>query len=160
MEDAYTSPSTAENHIVSENEHAKAPTDAEPTMAIISAIENSSPALVINFFATIAITKYKNNTHAADINADRKLTIITGFDGLNKVKILPNIMNSGAPGGCATCSLYTQETNSPQSHKLPADSMVEVYCQREIAKTIKPTTAFINLYCLFIQQILDKNIKK
>jgi hypothetical protein len=28
--------------------------------------------------------------------------------------------------------------------------MVDVYCQREIANTIKPTMALIPLYCLFI----------
>ena len=136
--------------MVSEKEQANAPTAPEPTMAIKCDIVISSPSFSINLFATNTMVKYRNKTQAADISADRKLTIITGLDGLNKVKILPKSIKKGAPGGCATCNLYTQETNSPQSHKLPADSSVDVYCQSEIAKTINPTTEFISLYCLFI----------
>ena len=99
---AYTSPSTAENQIVSEKEQAKAPTAPAPTIATILSIVSSSSAFTKSLFAIIAMVKYKNNTLPAVINPDMKLTITAGFPGLNKVKILPNIIKNGAPGGCAT----------------------------------------------------------
>ena len=36
------------------------------------------------------------------------------------------------------CCLYTQETNSPQSHKLPLASRVSAYVARQIRNTIHP----------------------
>ena len=102
MEEAYTSPSTAENHTVSEKEQAKAPTTPEPRIATILPDVNSSPPFNNNFLATMQMVKNRKRTQPADIKADRKLTIIIGLEGFRSVNNLPNNIKKGAPGGCAT----------------------------------------------------------
>ncbi len=80
------------------------------------------------------------------ISADKMLTIMGNILTLlpaKRMKILPSIIKSGAPGGCPTSSLLAVAINSPQSQKLPVGSMVLRYVKAEMPKTIHPVMLFI-----------------
>ena len=74
-------------------------------------------------------------------NADRELTMdatkATLFPA-NSENILANIINSGAPGGCPTSSLYEVAINSPQSHSEAVGSLVIRYTVAAMANTNQP----------------------
>jgi hypothetical protein len=71
-----------------------------------------------------------------------------------RVKNLPIIIKSGAPGGCPTSNLKEVVINSPQSQKLTVGSMVIKKTSDEIINITQPKTLLYSVY-FFILTIIS-----
>ena len=123
---AYTSPSTALNQNVSLNVYANAPTTPEPMMVTNCGSVISCPSFTTIFRAKCVMLQKRNRMVNPLKRADIVFTIFATAPGSDAswVNRFAVSMKNGAPGGCPTSSLYAEETNSPQSQKLPDGSMV------------------------------------
>ncbi len=101
------------------------PTSPAPITAIVCGIDSSFSLLRIARRARCVMLQKRNMIVAPLASADIALTIRAACCGpANIVKKRDIIMNSGAPGGCPTSSLYEVAMNSLQSQKLAVGSMV------------------------------------
>ena len=143
-EEAYTSPSTAENQNESEKVYAKAPTKPLPMMVNIFDWF-SSPDFFATLSASAVMVQKRKRMVKALIIADILFTIcaMCALSEANNEKNLPIKLKSGAPGGWPTSNLYAVEIYSPQSQKLAVGSMVERYVNAATAKTAQPVMLLI-----------------
>ena len=105
---AYTSASTAENQIESENVHTSPPTNPAPITAMVCPMFKTSPALTNIFLAKCVIDQNRKSTVKAADNTLNMLTQKATCSTLSPAKrenIRPINKKNGAPGGCGTSSL-------------------------------------------------------
>jgi hypothetical protein len=151
-EDAYTSPSTAENQKVSEKVYANAPTAPAPNRAMPFQVVSGCTS----FFANAVIVQKRKRIVNALASAERAFTHIATCDvsDAKRLKKWPISMKNGAPGGCPTSSFQALEMNSPQSQNEAVGSIVRRYVAAAIAKTIHPQSVFHNLKCFIFMLFL------
>ena len=125
-DNAYTSPSTAENQKLSLNVYANAPTAPAPMTAQRSAVLASPEGSAIIFFAKCVMLQKRNKMVNELLRAESELAKTAAVSGVAKIiKKRARSMKKGAPGGWPTSSLNAEAMNSPQSQKLAVGSMVD-----------------------------------
>ena len=125
-DNAYTSPSTAENQKLSLNVYANAPTAPAPMTAHRSAVLASPEGSAIIFFAKCVMLQKRNKMVNELLRCRERISEDRGRlrRGENHQETGEE-HEEGGPGGCPTSSLNADAMNSPQSQKLAVGSMVD-----------------------------------
>src|ERR1044072_2849735 len=124
-DNAYTSPSSAENPAESVNAYESAPTAPATRIKMNVSFVNSSCTRSTNFFARCVMLQNKNKAVNALANADMVLMQAATCSRFPKSeKNLATSKKNGAPGGCPVSIPYEHAMYSPQSQKLAVGSMV------------------------------------
>ena len=108
-ENAYTSPSTAENQKVSLHAYMSAPHIPDANITVIfSGLISCASSLTIRRFTRWVMVQNRSNMVAALSSPDMALTISATLVTSPNAKLAKNraaSMNMGLPGGCPTSSL-------------------------------------------------------